>query len=432
MIDKIINTLKSKTELSDFVLTENISSSTELFLIKDKLDMNRATDTLEYSLKVYVDFEEDGEKYRGDSVVELSKLDSDEEIKEKIDMAILSAKYIKNKWYPLTENKDNNYKEITVADNIESLKTDYSKLNEIIYKDYGFDSRVNSCEIFAVNGRKRVVSSNGTDVSYKTGEFTFEIVTDCNTGEEPVEVFNGYYLTEMNLEKVEEIVKEQLLQTDARSKSRRIGKLSDINVVLRGDAVEDFFRFFVVQARASSIYTKVSRAEIGSSFQSEDAKEKLTLKMNPSLENSIYKMPVDGEATKLKEFYLFKDGVCEDIVADAMHAHYLDVKNNGNVVTFEVEGGTKSKEELLKGDYLEILTFSSFNVDFTSGDFGGEFRLAKLVKDGEVSYITGGALSENIFSVQNIMELSKELKERRSSITPEVVVFKANSISGGK
>ncbi len=431
MIDKIIDILKKNTSLSDYVLTEIKTSSTELFLIKDKLDMNRATDIHEYHLKIYVDFEENGIKYRGDSLLELSMLDSDIEIEEKIDMAVMSAKYIKNKWYPLTENKDNKYKELKEYENIKSLKADYAKLHDVIYKDYGFDSKVNSCEIFAVDGYKRVVSSNGTDCKYKIGEFTFEVVTDCETGSEPVEIFNGYYLTDMNLKKVEKIIKNQLFQTDSRSKSNRIEKLENIRVILTGDAVEQFFSFYLRQASASSIYQKVSRAEVGTMFQKEDAKSKITIKMNPTLANSINRKPVDGEGTRLEEFYLFEHGVCKNIISDARHSYYLGLNNNGGVSTFEVEPGKLSKEEYMREDHLEIITFSSFDVDYTTGDFGGEFRLAKLKKDGEVRYITGGTLSENIFDIQNTMELSKELLERKNSITPEIVTFDAHSIGGG-
>ncbi len=431
MIDKIVNIVKNNTELSDYVLTQSVTSSKELFLIKDQLDMNRGTDIEEYTLTVYVDFEEDGVMYRGDSLVNMSRLDSEEEIQEKIDMAVRSAKYIKNKWYPLTKNDDNNYSELEEFDNMQTLSDNYARLNEVIYKDYGFDSRVNSCEIFAVDGYKRVVSSNGTDCKYKVGEFTFEIVTDCNTGSEPVEIFNGYYLTDMNLEKIEKIVKDQLLQTDARSKSKRVEQMSNLNVLLRGDAVEELLDFYLTQASALSIYTKVSRAEIGKSLQSEDAITKLNIKVNPFLKNSIYRRLVDSQATKLSKFNLFEEGVCKNLVSDAMYSHYLGVENKGNVSTFEVAGGEKSVDEFLSEDHLEIITFSSFNLDSTSGDFGGEFRLAKLQINGEVSYITGGAISENIFDVQNRMEFSKELVERKTSLAPEAIRFHVNSVSGG-
>lgn len=52
------------------------------------------------------------------------------------------------------------------------------------------------------------------DVEYPSNKFTFEIVTDCNIGDEPVEIFNGYDLTSIDYSKIEEIVDKQLLETE--------------------------------------------------------------------------------------------------------------------------------------------------------------------------------------------------------------------------
>lgn len=430
MINKIKDILENTDNISDWIITENKSVSTEIFLVKDKIDMNRACDTEEYSIVVFVDFEEDGKKYRGESKILLGPSYSEEEIEEKIKSAAFSARFVKNPWYPLPENEGGNYIEIKGFENNKDIKEKFDQVHKIIYKDYKYNARVNSCEIFAVEAKNRVVTSKGIDVEYPKSEFSFEIVTDSNIGKEAVEIFNGYYLKNINLEEIEKIVDKQLMETEGRSKAVRNKKMENMRVILSSEAVEELLQFYLEQARDLSIYQKVSKAKIGESFQKEEAKEKITIKMNPALESSINARPLDGEGKKLKEYLLYENGRVKDLVTSAKYSHYLGIENRGTCSTFEVNGGEKSLEEYKREDYVEILAFSSFIMDPVTGDFGGEFRLAKLVEDGKESYITGGSISENIFKAQNNMYFSKEKTVRKNSISPAAIIFDGITVAG--
>ena len=430
MINKIIDLLNRKKDISAWTLTETRSSSKELFFIKEKLDINRATDIHEYSLRIFVDFEEDGEKYKGDSAILLSSTDSLDEVEEKIDVAIFSSSFVKNKWYDLPENDGKNYIKITKYSNLSDLEDKYDDLYKLLYKDYGFTSKMNSAEIFAIEREKRVLTSKGVDVTYPNSEFTFEIVTDSNSGQEPVEIFRDYSLTNIDLEKIEEIVKAQLEETDGRSKATRNKKIENIRTILVGDAVEEFLSFYVYQASDNMIYNKISKFESGKNFLGEDAKEKLNIRLNPSLESSTFAVPVDPEGKRLEAYTLYEDGVCRDIRSSSRFSHYLGIENKGTVNTFEVEAGDLSLEDYKKEDYIEILAFSSFLMDPVTGDFGGEFRLARYVHDGVEEYITGGAISENIFKRQKEMRFSKEKDFGKLSSIPKAVIFDNVNVSG--
>ena len=119
-----------------------------------------------------------------------------------------------------------------------------------------------------------------------------------------------------------------------------------------------------------------------------------------------------------------------NLVGSAQFCHYLSEENLGSSRLFELKGEKFSEAELREGDYLEILAFSSFVMDEGTGDFGGEFRLAKLVKDGQVSYLTGGSISLNMFKVQDTMYYSKETKKRALSISPSIVAFEDVTVAG--
>lgn len=127
---------------------------------------------------------------------------------------------------------------------------------------------------------------------------------------------------------------------------------------------------------------------------------------------------------------MYKNGVVENLVTNAKYSYYLKVKNMGQSPVFEVSGGDISVEELKSQDYIEVLAFSSFLMDSTTGDFGGEFRLARLVKDGVKSFITGGSISLNVKEVQDSMIFSKELKSRKNSLAPAVIAFDNVTIAG--
>lgn len=430
MIQKIQELLKQTKKISAWTIKEEVSSSMELFFIKEKLDMNRYTDLHEYHVRLFVDFEENGQSYKGDASILIGASDTFDEMKEKIESAVFSAGFVKNNWYDLPTNKDDNYEELKTFETIRDLKDRYEQLHKVLFKVYPYQAKVNSCEVFAVEGSNRIITSKGTDVTYPHSEFSFEIVTDSSFGEEPVEIFNGYYLTNMDLSQVEKIVDRQLMETEGRSKAQRNKKMEGQRIVLSGDAVEEFLMFYLEQATDSSIYRKISKAKQGELFLSESAKEKLNVRINPMLSTSIYARPVDNEGKKLERYDLYRDGKVAHLRTSSRYSHYMGIENIGFCDTFEVEGGERSLEEYLKEDYIEILTFSSFLMDPTTGDFGGEFRLAKQVKNGEVSFITGGAISENIFRVQNEMRFSKELEGRKYSISPKAIIFDNITVSG--
>lgn len=419
MLNRIKAILNSKKNISAWIISESKSSSAELFFVKDSLDMNRATDVHEYALKLFVDFTEENVKYRGDASVLISPADSDTELEQKIERAAFSAGFVKNKWYPLPKNENKKPISVKKYNNIEDLKNNYSKIQNILFKEYPYKSKINSCELFAIEQTKRTVTSEGIDISYPFSEFTFEIVSDNNYGKEPVEIFNDYYLPNIDLERLESIVQKQLAETDGRSQAVDCKKLENIRVLLSGDAVEELLFFYLSQATDKMIYMNISKVKQGEQF----VNNKLNITLDPALPSSLYAKPVDSEGKILEKYSLFENGKAVNLRTSSQFSHYLNLENKGQISTFVVDGGDKTHDELTSGDYIEILTFSSFLMDSTTGDFGGEFRLAKLVQNGKESYVSGGALSENIFKLQDKMMLSKELEKRTYSVSPKAIAF---------
>lgn len=429
MLEKI-KSLLLEEKLNGWIIRENLKKSVEAFFVREKLDMNRRTQTHEFSVKVYVDFEEDGESFTGDATTIIGISDSEEEVRRKIKDAVFAASLTKNKAYPLPGKTNAKPIEKKGYANIDILTENYETLMQIFFGEHEFKARVNSVEIFANEEQHRVVTSAGVDLSFPHSEFVFELVTDNNNGREPVEIFNDYTLSHLDFSQIRNITRKQLMETEGRAHAVQARHMENCRLVLTGAAVEEFLFFYVEQASDAAIYQQISRAKLGEAFVPENARQSLTIRMNPGLESSPFAMPVDGEGTILQPFTLYEKGVVKNLRTRSQYSHYLNIPHIGNVVTFEVEGGKDSLDELLDGDYVEIVTFSAFLTDPMTGDFGGEFRLARQKKNGEMSYITAGAVSENIFQSQTTMVFSKELEDRKYSRAPKAIIFDNVTITG--
>ena len=456
MLETILNILKKK-ELAGWIVTEENLASTELFFVKNKLDQNRLCETTETTVEVFVDFEEAGEdgveRYKGKGEALLSAGDSAEEIEARIDNAIVSACFVKNKWYPMATNdvrakapsststpsdtgttaSTSSMASDTVSSmssdtaspsNTETLKTQYDALYEALFADYGMSSQVNSVELFAVDGTRHVLTSTGTEVTYPVHRFVFELVTDAKGATESVEIFNDYTFGLLDVEQMRDVVKTQLADTEARAAAVKAPKLENINVILRGSAVEDLLSLYVVQASDEAVYSGFSRAKIGERFTGENALQPLNIRMDPSLSHAVDKAPIDKDGVLLHPYDLYRDSVVQNFRTSQQFSSYMDRENIGSPIPFVVEGSDTPYEDFLDEDYLEIYVFSSFVSSPIEGDFGGEYRLAKLVQNGKTTFITGGSLSENLFEAQDRMVFSKECEKRENSLAPKAILIR--------
>ncbi len=423
MIDTIIQILKQK-DIAGWILKQEQTKSEELFFVKDKLDQNRLCETNEYHVTVYVDFEEDGERYKGNAEALISAGDSPAEIEARLDQVIRSARFVKNRWYPLATNASQEVEKSEEVSNIAILKSQYDALHEAIFTDYGTKSKVNSVEIFAVDGTIRLVTSTGTDVTFPSNRFMFELVTDCPGNEESVEIFNDYTFGILDIDQIRSIVQEQLRNTEARGIAVKAPKLDNINIILRGAAVEELLQCYITQATDEAVYNRYSRAKRGERFNAPDALQSLNIRMEPNLTHAVSKAPLDRDGVILHPYTLYNDSVVENFRTTQQISSYMGEKNIGCPTPFVVEGSDTSYDDFLKEDYLEIVVFSSFISSPVEGDFGGEYRLAKLVQNGKATYITGGSISENLFEAQNRFIFSKENEHRQNSITPKAILIR--------
>lgn len=441
MFDKIIqeaDRLLAQGKIQDWVLQAKDTASQELFFVKDKLDMNRQADTQEYFLTVYVDAEEEKDgvvvKSRGSASAQFGPDDSEGELAEKIDRAAEEAAYIKNPWFPLPDNGGETGREMVQSSTIHDFSHKYEDIFQAFFDDREGTAKVNSAEIFCQDVQVRLASSQGVRTSYPANLFQFELVTEAEGKKEPVEVFRIYTLSGPDADKVRQIVDDQLLETQSRGQAEQAKAMDKVRVMITGDEVQDFFQMFKSRLSATSVYNGISKEEPGMAFAHDqkgpEVKDPVSLSLDPFMAHSPYAVPVDTYGTLLSPYQLLDKGVVENLASSAPHSYYLGMENKGECPTFKVEGGSCDLDQAMKEDHLEIIKFSSFDYSPLTGNFGGEFRLAKLVRGGQEKYITGGSISVNLFKYADKIIYSKETVQRSRSIAPKAILIDDVQVAG--
>lgn len=427
----IIDVLKKHRELSGYKLISSKNKSRELFLIKDKIDINRGKEVSGYNVTVYVDFEENGTKYRSSAQLTLAPTLSQAELEQKISEGAFSAKFVKTKWYPLSkpEKTDLIVPKFDIDEN--KLGEQTEKIAEAILAEKSPHAIMNSAEVFLTTSDIHFQNSEGVDVCYKTASNKIEVITSCKADPDDVEVYGDASYANLSTTEIRELVKSQLQETEERSTAKRAKRIPSINVILRNSAVPNFFDFFVSQTSGAEVFAKASRAEIGKNFQGDSVVgDFLTITLKPFIENSASSAPFDADGIILHPVTVIEKGTVKQLHSNLKFAQYLNIAPTGMLPNVEVASGSRSYAEMQKEPYVEILRFSDFLCDTVTGDFGGEFRLAKYFDGEKLHVINNGAISANIFDIQRNMFFSKERMQHKSYLGPKAILLPNLEISG--
>lgn len=428
----LIQLLNNHPGVDAWKIIDNNISSTELFFVKDEMQINRAKDVVKSSLTVYKNFEIDGVKYTGSSSLNFSPIYSIEEIKEKINNAVLAASFVRNKQYDLPSPVqdaikpiESNFSEGNIIENIAKL------VKDLYEEDNQYNAFINSSEFFIDKKTIRIINSKGIDVSYTAYRGEIELITEADGEKESIELFQIINFGEYNQDYIKNAIKEQLYFTSLRAKAIPLPKIDQVPVILSGKASVGLWRYYLTQASAGQKYEHMHNNNINDDIQGEDVLgDRITLTLKPVIANSTKNRYFDEDGVFLKDHVIIKDGVLKEFSASKKFADYLQVKPTGIINNYAVSSGTMSEKELKKQPYLEVLSFSAFQMDSMTGNFGGEFRLA-IYFDGEKEIpVTLGTVNGNIKAAQKNMYLSKELIQSDYFVGPKVIKFNKMTIAG--
>ncbi|MCL2201741.1 MAG: metallopeptidase TldD-related protein [Oscillospiraceae bacterium] len=454
MLNLLINTLK-EFEGVEYLIKESNIHRIENYNIKKRSEMFREVDVTELLLTVYVTFsqtDENGEeiKYKGSYDTQIHPGTSFDNLRKIISQAVFAAGFVKNAWYPLVLPAADDEAagaaavaamgagaEVTL-DEKEALK----KLQAAFYEDDNHErGHIAYSEFFLTRRDVRILNSSGVDVSYSAYEAYVETAVHWRSeaeGEErgEIEVYEDFrFSLSAGVDAACEMLKSRVAQlfSVAEKKAAAVPtpQVNDINILLSGDCLREFFGYYLQRADAQLIYQKLSTYEEGAQVQGGEGHcDKISLTLKPMLKGSAQGRPYDDDGMQLAEHDIILGGKLQKVRASTRFASYLGIAPTGSTDNFHITGGTASTDELKREPYLELISFSSFEVNPVTGDFGSEIRLG-FYFDGEKTIpVTGGSISGNAAQVQDTLRMSAKERQYNNYLGPETISFRRASISG--
>ena len=403
MIERIRTALE-KCGIAMWRVNETAEETAELFFVRRRLDTRRIKDVCKYEVTVFRDTEapEGGKPGRGFTSVPLVSSMDDAQLEEALQGAYYAAQFAANPRYDLAAPVKAPPVEKTGPLAEHSLAESAGRMAKALFApDTREDAFINSAEVFVHRFRRRILSSEGTDVSYTDACVKGEFVTQCRQPED-VEIHNRFFYDELNEQALSDKVAEALTFVRDRARARRVLKSGTYDLILSGDAVGEVLTYYMRRSSASAVYAKYSTWQIGGDVQGEDVTgERLDLTLRAVDPYSIEGIP-------MADLPLLRSGRLQAYHGPNRFCRYLNVKPTGAYEKLSCANGTVPFEQLKKAPCLWAVTFSDFQMDAMSGHFGGEIRLAYLIDGDTVTPVTGGSVNASILVAQNNLAFSTE------------------------
>ena len=423
MIERIQAAL-NKCGISHWRVNETVEETAELFFVRRELDTRRVKDVHKYEVTVFRDVEADGQTKRGFTSVQLIASMDDSQVEEELKSAYYAAQFAANPYYELTDPVKAPLVEKTGELAEAPLARSAGKMARALFApDTQEDAFVNSAEVFVHRSRRRILSSEGTDVSYTDACVKGEFVVQCRQPED-VEIHNTYFYDELNEQALSDKVAEALTFVRDRARAQKILKSGKYDLVLSGDAVGEVLSYYRSRSAAHAVYAKYSTWQKGEDVQGEDTMgERLDITLRAAL-------PYSEEGIPMEDLPLLKSGVLQAYHGPNRFSRYLGVKPTGFYEKMSCANGTVSFAEMKKEPCLWAVTFSDFQMNAMSGHFGGEIRLAYLIDGDTVTPVTGGSVNGSLLEAQKNLVFSTDRYVTASYDGPYAVRIPNISIAG--
>lgn len=409
-----------------FELTEVKKTVWEFYFIRHKLDQNRMVETRELNATLYRSMD-DG-KLLGSASGSISPTADDAEIKKSLETLYYQASFVKNPAYTLTaeplpaiESKPVNV--AAIAENfLEAMQAVPETASE----------RINSYEIFVREVTKNFENSNGVTYTVTYPDSMIEVVVNAEKDGHEIEIYRNFTSGVCDREKLTRDVAAAMHYGSDRLAAEPTPKLGKADVIFSTDDAVTIYEYFAYRTNAQLLFMQLSDWAVGQPIADYTTGDRLSLYAAATLENSSKSFPVDGEGTLIRERYLIRDGVMENVWGNRQMSQYLGAEHSSLVYNMIVSGGQSAEDALRTGDYLEPVEFSDFQVDPVGGDLMGEIRLAYWHHDGKVDVVTGGSISGQMQNVVPTMRLSKETEQYDTMVIPKATRLCGLTITGVK
>lgn len=406
----------NRSSLADYQIVQKETVSHQAFFIKQQLDQHRISSVTHTKLTIYVDSLDKSQ--RGSATKEIYPNETDEQIRKDIESMKFDASLAMNKYYPLVRNQQY-FEERKEVDLVESLENVIKAVQSIEDSE---TEKINSYEIFVDELRYHIYNSQGVDVTFNKTSEMVEIVINSLSQDHEVEV---YHMIEAGADQTTEAIRDEILEVfkkaNDRSKAQPVKKMSNAHVIISGSDLKEFFDYFLAKINTQFIYSGMSQNKLHDVIQKGDDCDKITLRAVKEMAYSNGNEPYSLEGVRAANFTVLDKGEYVNYVGNSRFSYYLGLDDVKYASNFVVGPGSKTIEEMKKEPYLEIVQFSSFQVDEITGDFGGEFRLGYYYDGNKVTAVTAGSVTINMYDILDHIYLSKETKQYNDRLIPVAI-----------
>ncbi|MDN5343382.1 MAG: hypothetical protein PWP28_2262 [Oceanotoga sp.] len=412
MIEKLKNIL-AKKNVENWKLNVYKEDSREFFFLEKNMDMNRRVVFEEYTLTIYKYLE--GKKLSFVSF-NIEPTMNEKEIEELLNNEINNLKYVENDYFPLIENNKGNFNNGKIVDFNDILKKIYDEIY-IDYEDINFF--INSSEIFIKNVEERVINSKGVELSSLNSIIQIDYVITYK-GDEEVEINDFIEFSDYKEGFISNRIKDKILNAKSRSHCKNIVSINNVPVIINENDVKEFFEYYIQKCSADYIYKDYSNYKINDFVQKTSEKgDLINLNLISDMKNSTFLNNFDEDGVLFEDKNIINEGKLINIWGDSRYSYYLGIEPTGFAYNFEVKGGKYNNIDLRKSNYIEIMEFSDFQVDYITGDFGGEIRLARYFDGSSILAFSGGSISGNVKENESTFNFSKEVNQLNNFIGPK-------------
>lgn len=423
MTERIKRALKD-CGISLWRINDNTEESAELFFVKKQLDTRRFKDVRKFQVTVFRDAEKDGTPMRGFTSVTLLESMGDEQLREELKNAYYAAQFAANPTYELPDPVQAPVREKAGELSESPLAESAGKMTRALFAADGqSDAFVNSAEIFIVRSKRRILSSEGTDVSYTDAKVNGEFVVQCREPED-VEIHNIFSYDSLDTEALARKVREALSFVRDRARAKRILKSGKYDIVLSGDKVASVLSYYMDRSAAHMIYPGYSTWKVGETVQGENT---IGAKLDIDLCATV---PYSEEGIPMEDLPLVREGILQAVHGNNRFCRYLGLKPTGQYRKGRCTNTGVPFEELKKGPCLWAVIFSDFQMDSMSGHFGGEIRLAYLIDGDSVTPVTGGSINGSLLEAQGNLQFSSDRYESANYSGPYGLRINGVNVAG--
>ena len=421
----IVAALERRTDLSGWSVARRHRRGVQLYAIGRDVENVRHVEAEDFAVTVYHDHPwpdgRDGPPARGAASVKLVLGDL-VNLQARLEDAVVMASLVNNvPWELVTPSA---YPDVPLADSAivapgGTTSTAWRMAEEVwdaIDHESGSGVRLSAAEHFVTVTDHELVTSRGIRAREVTTHLAVEIALLARRAgggaEDEAETFRPVEGRRAEDLKLGAHVAEAA--TFARDTLRAEATPShDGAVVIAAGALPALFDPFLFHTGAQAAVMKLARLAPGDRVT--DGGDPMHLSSDATRPFGLGSHTYDGDGVPAQTVDLIRDGAIVGRHASSRYGQYLGVPVTGGRGATIVASGPTSIAGLVAphgAPLIEVVAFSSPNVDDITGDIGSEIRLAYVhLPGGVVRPVKGGAVAGNVFEAFRTARLSSEVHE---------------------